>query len=212
LINGVPVTSLFKSYIDVDVKNDNTVVIRARYSAIFSNWLLFRRHIVALGLAERRNVVVDFTQCKLVDHSVMEKLHELEADFEEAGLHLELQGLEGHRQLSTHEFSTRKRSMTRLRRVTVVAEEHLERELAAKLVALGASGFTVIPCHGMGRTLLEESNGDVAVATTSTQVRIEAVVPREVAESIMDFLQLLSREHRLTACQETVEVLQADRF
>ena len=33
-------------------------------------------------------------------HSVMEKLHELEHDFEAADVHLEIRGLEGHKQLS----------------------------------------------------------------------------------------------------------------
>lgn len=43
-------------------------------------------------------------------------------------------------------------------------------------------------------------------------MRLEAVVPYEVAESIMDYLQTVSREHRLTACLETVEVLKHDGF
>ena len=45
-----------------------------------------------------------------------------------------------------------------------------------------------------------------------SQMRLEAVVPYEVAESIMDYLQTVSREHRLTACLETVEVLKHDGF
>ncbi len=107
--NGVPIKSLFKSYVDVDVEGD-TATVHARYSAVFSNWLLFRRKLVQLGLVNRKNVVLDLSQTKLVDHSVMEKLDELQADFRREGLRLEICGLEEHRQLSDHELSARKRS------------------------------------------------------------------------------------------------------
>jgi len=205
VINGVPVWSLFKPYLDVDLEAGDTAVIRARYSAVFSNWLLFRRHIVRLGLLERRNVVLDLAQCRLVDHSVMEKVHELEREFDEANLHLEVVGLEGHKPLSQHDYAARKRALTRLRRVTVVASSDIQDRLAGKLVELGASGYTSIPCTGAGRST--KDNG-----SRNSQTRIEAIVPDDVAASIMDYLQQLSREHRLTACLESVEVIQHAAF
>ena len=110
LMNGVAVPSLLKPYIDYDVRNDNTAMIRVRYSAVFSNWILLRRQIIRLGLVERRNVVLDFAACKLVDHSVMEKVHELQFDFDDVGLHLEVTGLGGHKALSNHDFAARKRT------------------------------------------------------------------------------------------------------
>lgn len=108
LFNGVPLRSLFKPYVDVDVEDD-TATVHARYSAVFSNWILFRRKLVQLGLVDGRNVVLDLSQTRLVDHSVMEKLHELQRDFERAGVRLTIQGLEDHRQLSNHKLSARKR-------------------------------------------------------------------------------------------------------
>ena len=125
LINGVPIWSLFKPYLDVDVVGDDQVYIRARYSAVFSNWILFRRKLVQYGLMERRNVTVDLSQANVVDHSVMEKLHTLQGDFEDAGLRLNLRGLEQLQQMSPHELAARRRGMTRLRRITVVADEAL---------------------------------------------------------------------------------------
>jgi len=110
LINGVPIHSLFKPYLDVEAKGDDSVVVYARYSAIFSNWILFQRQLVKLGLQEKKNVILDLSATKLVDHSVMEKLHEMESDFAEAGVWLEVRGLEGHKRLSEHELATRKRS------------------------------------------------------------------------------------------------------
>ncbi len=208
LVHGVPVRSLFKSYLDLEMRDDRTAIVRARYSAVFTNWILFRRQLVRLGLVEGKNVVVDLAQCKLVDHSVMEKLHELEADFENAGVNLKICGLEGHRRLSDHARAARKRAMTRLRRVTVVAEESLEQKLSRKFVELGASGYTAIHCHGAGRTALTEGNGE-----HNAQIRLEAVVPLVVADRILDYLRAdVSPHHRVTACAETVEVLRQDDF
>lgn len=107
-INGVPIRSLFMSYMDVDVE-DNTATVHARYSAVFSNWILFRRKLAQLGLVDGKNVILDLSQTSLVDHSVMEKLHELQRDFDREGLVLEIRGLEGHKQLSNHEHAARKR-------------------------------------------------------------------------------------------------------
>lgn len=107
--NGVPVWSLFKPYLDVQPKSDNNTLVRARYSAVFSNWILFRRQIVALGLVQGRNVTLDLSQTNLVDHSVMEKLHELQREFEYAGVRLEIVGLDSHTQLSNHRLAARKR-------------------------------------------------------------------------------------------------------
>ena len=208
VINRVPLWSLFKSYFDVELKGDDTAIIRVKYSAVFSNWILFRRNVVRLGLLDRRNVILDFSQCTLVDHSVMEKLHELERDFDDANLRLEVRGLEGHKQLSAHDFAARKRATTQLKRLTVVAADELEEELTTKFVEFGASGYTAISCRGVGRSTLAEGNG-----IANSQVRLEAVVPRDVAERILDYLRSdVLPTHKITACTETVEVLREDSF
>ncbi len=207
LINGVPIWSLFKPYLDTELIGDDRVYIRARYSAIFSNWILFRRKLVQLGLLEQRNVTVDLSQANVVDHSVMEKLHALQSDFEDAGLRLELRGLDQLQQLSPHELAARKRGTIKLRRVTVVADESLGQQLADKFVELGASGFTAIHCSGAGRRQLANGSGAV-----NSQLRIEAVVPPDVAERILDYLRSEVADERVTACLEHVEVLQRDRF
>ncbi len=205
--NGVPLRSLFWPYLEVTTEGDDKVIIKADESAVFSNWIPFKRQIERLGLVQRNNVVVDLAGTKLVDHSVMEHLHALELDFEEQGLHLEIIGLEGHKPMSQHDFAARKRGMSRLRRVTVVTSNDLQQELANKFIELGASGFTAMSCSGVGRSTRAEGNGK-----PQEQTRLEVVVPDEVANSIVNYLQVVSREHRATVCLETVEVPQLDDF
>jgi MFS superfamily sulfate permease-like transporter len=108
LINGVPFKSFFKAYLEVEEPDEKTCLIRARESAVFSNWLLFKREISRLGHKQHRNVIIDLSETKLVDHSFMEKLHELEGDFARDGLKLEVIGLQAHKQFSEHKYSARK--------------------------------------------------------------------------------------------------------
>ena len=94
IINGVPIKSLFRPYLDVENIDDKTSLIIARESAVFSNWLPFRKQIVQLGMEQRRNIILDVSGVKLVDHSVMKKLDEMKQDFEQEGLTFEIRGLD----------------------------------------------------------------------------------------------------------------------
>jgi MFS superfamily sulfate permease-like transporter len=109
LLNGLPIRSMFKPFLEVKVLDDTTVQVDATGSAVFSNWIPFRRQLCQLGLEQQNNVIVNLEGAKLVDHSVMEGLHALQADFERAGLTLEVIGLGEHRAFSAHPFATRQR-------------------------------------------------------------------------------------------------------
>ena len=203
-INGVPLTSFFKPFLHVTHLDDHSVQIDASGSAVFTNWIPFRRQIVQLGLVQGNNVVVNLAGTRLVDHSVMERLEELTQEFEQAGRKLEVVGLEAHRGLSSHPHATRRRVMTRLRRVTVVTEAAVEEALVQRIRDLGASGYTAIPCHGGGRH--EQDHREPFV-------RVEAIVSQAVAEAILDAMRVdFPPPRRVTACVETVEVLVADAF
>jgi MFS superfamily sulfate permease-like transporter len=104
----VPIRSLFQPRLDVEERDENTVVIVARDSAVFTNWLAFRKRLLGLGLYEGKNVLLDLSATRLVDHSVMEKLHDLERDFAQAGYRLEVAGLNGHAPFSDHPFAGRR--------------------------------------------------------------------------------------------------------
>ncbi|MGE3315520.1 MAG: SulP family inorganic anion transporter [Planctomycetaceae bacterium] len=214
LINGVPFRSLFKPDLDIDMEDEKTALVRAKYSAVFSNWISLRRQLVRLGIQEGLNVTLDLSDTKVVDHSVMEKLHELQTDFENAGTELQVIGLDGHIQFSEHPLSSRKRGRKRLRRITVVAGHDMEGDICTKLVEFGASGYTVIPCTGAGRTVLKSvegsgpSNGN---GRHVDQVRVEALLPAAAANRVLEYLRTdVCRKHAVTACLETVEVVRTE--
>ncbi|MEQ8667792.1 MAG: SulP family inorganic anion transporter [Pirellulales bacterium] len=208
-MNGVPLKSLFKSYLEIEQTDDNSCLIRAHQSAVFSNWIPFRRQLEDIGLVQHQNITLDLSDTKLVDHSVMEKLHEMQNDFEQQGVSLEIIGLEGHVPVASHVRAARRGKLARLRRLTVVAHEDLEHTLEEAFIDRGATGYTVVPCRGAGRQDLIVTS----LVENSAQVRIEVVVPPDVCEQLLAYLrQEILPVHRVTACVETVEVIRRDKF
>lgn len=106
--NGARLRSLFKPTVAVQPADDGSCLVAAADSAVFSNWVLVRKRIVTAGLQQHRNVVLDLSGARFVDHTVMEKLHELEREFAQEGLRLQVVGLEQHRSFSRHPQSARK--------------------------------------------------------------------------------------------------------
>ena len=208
MLNGVPLKSLFKPYLDIEEQGEKTFLVRARESAVFSNWIPFKRQLEDIGLGQKNNVILDLSDTKLVDHSVMEKLHEMQRDFEQEGLSLTITGLDLHRSLSEHEFATRKRSLKALKRVTIVADAALQDRLVSDITRLGVSGYTLIPCVGAGRRDLAAGG-----PPRDSQIRIEIVTPQTTSDAILDYLRRdILKEHQVTACVETVDVVNPGNF
>ncbi len=202
IYNGVPLKSLFKPFLEIQDVDDNTSIILAHHSAVFSNWIPFRRQIEQVGLVQHRNLIVDVSNTQLVDHSVMEKLDEMQDLFTQEGLKFEVRGLDALQPLADNAHAARRRGLASVRRVTVIAEKSLEDWLEQEIISCGASGYTATPCYGAGRRNLE--NGQ---PTQSEVVRIEVVAPNDVCDKILDFLRREIRpEHRVTACVEAVQV------
>jgi len=207
--NGVPLKSLFRPYLEVQTVDDETSLIVAHQSAVFSNWIPFKRQIEDLGLIQRRNLIVDVSDTKLVDHSVMEKLEEMERDFEQEGLTFEVRGLESLQPLADDAHAARKGGLATMRRLTVVAASEIEDWLEESFVDRGATGFTSVPCSGAGRRNLQND----APQSSASRVRIEVVMPHSTCEDIVGFLrQEVLPHHQVTACVETVDVVRRDHF
>jgi MFS superfamily sulfate permease-like transporter len=210
IANGVPVSSLFKPYLEVERQDERACLVRAHQSAVFSNWIPFRRQIEDLGFVQRQNVTLDLSHVRLVDHSVMEKLHELQREFAEAGLALTLVGLESLQPLADHEFSARRHGMAIVKRLTVVADESLEERLERQFVALGISGYTAMDCRGAGRQGLADGEPHVA---SGPRVRIEVIATQDVCNTLLAFLKSeILPVYPVTVCLETVEVSSRNDF
>ncbi|MGI9258101.1 MAG: SulP family inorganic anion transporter [Gammaproteobacteria bacterium] len=105
VINGTPIGSLFKPAIKADPQGGDTATIEVDNSAVFSTWIALKNRI---GAQSAKEVVVDLSGTKFVDHTVMANLTALKREFEESDRRLEITGLDGHRQLSDHPLSARK--------------------------------------------------------------------------------------------------------
>lgn len=206
--NGVPLKSMFKPLIEVQEVNDTTSLIVARESAVFSNWIPFKRQIEDIGLVQKRNLIIDVSDTRLVDHSVIEKLEEMKRDFEQESLTFEVRGLETLQPLADSPHAARKGGLATMRRLTVVADPGIEQWLEEAFVNLGATGFTSCPCSGAGRHDL-----DKGFTCANSKVRIEVVLSHLTCEEILRFLR---REvlplHPVTACVETVDIVRRDHF
>lgn len=206
--NGVPIKSLFKPYIEVQDVDDKTSLILARESAVFSNWIPFRRQIEEIGLVQRRNVIIDLSDTHLVDHSVMEKLEEMKRDFEQEGLTFEVRGLDTLQPLSADSHAARKRGLAKVRRITVMANQSLRYWLLDEFEKCGITGYTLTTSTGAGRRNLEHHT-----VAEDESIRIEVIVTEEVGNAVIDFLRRdIMPDHHVTACIETVEVVRVGDF
>ena len=122
-IQGVPLASLFRPETEVRQIDESCHLIAPRKSAVFANWLLIRNKIESYGLARNGNVIIDLSDARIVDHTVMEKLHEMEREFRDRGLSLEVIGLDRHIVLSHHPAAARLRSAIEWPTAEEAAEE-----------------------------------------------------------------------------------------
>ena len=106
VINGAPIGSLFKPSITADAQGGDTAMIKVDNSAVFSTWIALKGRI---GKQTAKKVIVDLSGAKLIDHTVMANLAALKREFNENDREFEVAGLDGHRQLSDHLLSARKK-------------------------------------------------------------------------------------------------------
>jgi MFS superfamily sulfate permease-like transporter len=195
LMNGVPLKSLFKTYIDVEPQSDDTCVIRAHQSAVFSNWISFRRQIENVGLVHGQNVVLDLSATQLVDHSVMGNLQELQRDFEERGLDLQITGLDAHRPLADDATAARKRGTPTVQRFTIVADVAVRQRLEKYLTNCHAISFHATPCKGhlsnypLQNGVASESGHSSGGSSEADLFCLQAIVTNGVADDLMTFLR-----------------------
>jgi MFS superfamily sulfate permease-like transporter len=107
LWHGCPLSALIRSDVQVVPEGDTRVVLVVRKAAVFSNWLGLRAKILAEAEG-REEVIIDLSNTKFVDHSVMEKLHQTADDFKDNKKLLTVIGLESHTPLANHPLAARR--------------------------------------------------------------------------------------------------------
>lgn len=108
VLRGAPLAALFRPDVtstDVDAETTRLTVRRA---AVFSNYIGIKRAIDRVPAP--RNVVLDFADTRLVDHTVLDRLHDLGRDFETEGRKLTVTGLERHVPATSDPLSSRRRA------------------------------------------------------------------------------------------------------
>lgn len=110
LYNGAPISSLFSPEVEVVEQDNDTTLIVVQGSAVFTNWIPLKRRIETIGIKNKRAVVLDLSGAKIVDHSVMTKLKEIESDFNQAKVGFKIVGLNSHEAYSAHPMAARRRN------------------------------------------------------------------------------------------------------
>jgi MFS superfamily sulfate permease-like transporter len=108
LVNGASFKSLFKPFMSVTISEDeNDYTIAVQHSAIFSNYIGLKKQMN--NLPKGKNIIVDFTNVKLIDRTVMEHMDKMARKYRQEGGTFEIIGLNDHKALSEHKFASRKK-------------------------------------------------------------------------------------------------------
>lgn len=98
--------------------------------------------------------------------------------------------------------------LTKLCKVVAVVETALEQQVLKQFTRLGARGYTCVYCFGRGQHPVYED-----MFTGHSQVRIEIVTSRPVAESILAYMHRAEFQNRpAVAYLEEVEVYDPSHF
>lgn len=103
LARGVQVGHLIKAPIE-QMREGDLVTLTVHGAAVFTNYLGLKRRLDEIEDDVRR-VVIDFSDARLVDHTVQEKLHLMSNEWTDRTL--ELQGLQRHSSRSSHHLAAR---------------------------------------------------------------------------------------------------------
>lgn len=105
LINGTAVNSLFKSNVTVANKTENDITLTVNSGLVFSNILGFKKTFATLP--KGKNVTVDVSKAKIVDHTSILTLNDLVDDYKFDGGTIQVIGFQNHKQLGHDGTSTR---------------------------------------------------------------------------------------------------------
>lgn len=110
LMHGVPLRSLFRQRVHEEDMGNETLRVIPTKAAVFTSWIGLQRRLYDIALVQKKSIVLDLSRTELIDHTVMEKLHQLERELKAHPVDFEVVGLERHFSFSQHPLSTRLRT------------------------------------------------------------------------------------------------------
>jgi MFS superfamily sulfate permease-like transporter len=106
LFRGLPLRSTFRARVLIDSHEDGSYHhVAVQDAVVFTNYPSLRRHLD--GLPTGQHIVLNLSNTRLVDHTVLENLYRFQADYNADGGKLELTGLNRHRAVSGYATAAR---------------------------------------------------------------------------------------------------------
>jgi len=90
LVKGVWLDNLFKIHFTIQQQGNDTLVVKLLGSALFSNFLPLKKALARLEPG--KTIIFDFTDGYLIDHTVMEFIHDFRQNYEAQGGHCQKTG------------------------------------------------------------------------------------------------------------------------
>ncbi|MCC3159051.1 SulP family inorganic anion transporter [Hymenobacter sp. 15J16-1T3B] len=108
LLRGLPLRSVFTVRTELLDLPDGGYLVKVRDAAVFSNYLSLKTQLAPLP--KGKHVVLDLSDTRLVDHTVLEHLERFRADYLRDGGQLEITGLQRHLPVSGYPTAARVRA------------------------------------------------------------------------------------------------------
>jgi len=109
LVNGAPLLSLIRLHYMTCPVGDRKTLLSVKGAAVFTTWIPLRRRLQ--DLAQQHDVEIDLSGTRFVDHTVMARLHEMQADLASQNRTLTISGLDQHRPFSEDVSAARKKKL-----------------------------------------------------------------------------------------------------
>jgi MFS superfamily sulfate permease-like transporter len=106
MLRGVRLNNLFKIHFLVEQINDETILVEIVGAAIFSNFMALKNAVTQIAPAKK--IVFQLNNAYLIDHTVMEFMHNFQHNYEATGGVCEFLGMEVHDTFSKHPLAVRK--------------------------------------------------------------------------------------------------------
>jgi MFS superfamily sulfate permease-like transporter len=107
---GVKLKNLFSMAYHVKQTDENTYHIAISGAAVFSNFISLKSLLA--DMPEKKTIFFDLSEAELIDHTVMEFIHEFTNEYTHNGGECKTVGLDDHQPFSNHHLAGRRKKIT----------------------------------------------------------------------------------------------------